>query len=1220
MMPPSKHLLFSTALLFAQLGISEDWTYRDALRPGKTVVNVSGEQSIERTRVRISQNIGWENAPRIRSERVEFDSALRDKRIEKTNELIAQLESLRKRPQQSSRQGEILMRLGEMYFDRSTDVALNESQAWEDDVHQWEKKDPAKRGVRPSLKTPKADKLRRQSLSLYLDLEKRSRSAQASNIRRDEVLFYLGITYMDLRQPKLGVAPLRELISKYPSSPRIFAARLQLADALFDQRVYRDALEQYLLLVSKSSRDVTEPMRAYTLYKMGWCYINLGAYEKAVASFKKTVEISKDSAQSIGFKSEALNDLTRTFALASQYDEGEAYLQNSDGNRNQLLTSFYSQVADLAESRGDVQRSRWAMKKLTELDASPSLKRSLALRELALVRKSGSAADFHKVLREYAQNFGRDSSASAAEQSQIEEELVTLLRSETKAFHNKAQRLKKKSAYEEARPFYSLYFEFVPDRYKDSEKNIHEMSYYFGELLYVLEDFKAASEAYSKVTAGPNQNPAQYARILCLRELAKKDPSLDGKFEEATEAFRKAFPSDGRGADLLYELAYDAYEKKDLKTAERRLLVVLSEYPDNERSKEALERLLFIWEQSGDFDEASAKAKALLGDAKFSKLVKSGSDRRRLEDFSDRAQFKELEAMPNESASDKREKANAYFKLSGQLEGSLKEKALNNALAYADQSKDNELRLVIQQQFLKEFPNSPYIKSIYLKGGELYALQGRFDAARSSYQKYLEIESHQTKDRDPVAVEKARWNLILILGHLENAWAQDPETPHALSKELVAAATQFIREHSKSKFRPRVLELLVSRSGVSAAEIGGYSKLTGLSDLERRTLRFGGILVALRNRDSNSVAAALKNFPAAQAGSWSAFERKVIALAALATVDQARARFGKMKVEYSPERFVPTLQKKFKVLEDLERDTLGVVAYGDGDVALRALTRISENYNELAADLSKASIPKEELASFVDPLREKSKSYIKSCFEKAKEFRISGQGLAECQKRSQSSPTAVLWTAELPRPQPNFVADQVDDRIPMLLKAAHTAAAAKDYGRADLALQLLKLDDENAGGSSLARSLEGVVVWNQGNDNVEALRLFRTAMEEVPAGGKSLALALRRNLAASYFQVADYERAISFAKELGAGDPLAIQIEGLSYLLSGQFAKAEKLFSKASATFKTNREILLYWAIAQGESGNTISATRNLQDYIELTRPSGGHFSRVLYKSWGVKK
>ncbi len=1225
----SRHLLFTTAMLLTQLGYSSEWTYREALSSGKSRVNVNSEQSIERSRVKISQSIDWDRAPKIKIDRVEFESAVREKRIEKTNELIGQLETLKKRNPSGRRLGEILMRLAEMYFDRSTDVALGESDEWEASVKRWEKKDSTQRGPRPVLKTPKADRHRRQSLALYLDLEKKSRDSRAAiseSVRRDEVLFYLGMTFMDLRQQSKGIAPLRELLSQFPKSPRVLGARLQLADALFDARDHREALENYLMIIANNgkSKDLTDPMRAYTLYKMGWCYINLGTYEKAVLSFKKTIEISRDSKQSIGFKSEALNDLTRAFALAKQYDEGEEYFKDLGSDGELLLNSFYMNVADMAESRGDMARSQWALKKLASLNVAGDLRRSLALRELGMLQRAGKGQEYLASLEKFAEEFGASSSShkklSDDEKKANDEELVAILRSEAKAVHNRAQRVKKADAYMEAVPYYELYFKFVPKPNNDTAVNLHEMRFFFGELLYALKKFDAASDTYKEVGPGIHQTEADYARLLCLRDLARKSSSRADEFEGAVDEFRKNHADDPRGADLMYELAYQAYEEKNLQLAEKRLLVVLADYPDNDRSRDAVERLLFIWEQSGDFEDASKKAKALLNNPKYAQLLSSGIDRRRVNDFSSRAEFKDIEKLPDQSSGDKREKANAYFKLASGLEGELKEKALNNALVLADQSKDNELRLLVQQQFVREFPNSPYIADIYLKGGEIYALQGKFEAAMASYSRFLEIEIRKTKGQDRSAIEKARWNQILILGYLENVWTQNPDRPAPLSKKLLSDANAFVREHPKSKFRPQVISLLSERASLGTRDLRELNGLASLTSTEKQIIKFAEARMGVLSKDRNAITALLREISPAKSSDLSTGQRRIVALAALTKFQESRANYARMKLDYNPARFVSTLQKKFKAVEDLEREAVTVVSYGDGDVALRALTLISEDYGSLADALGKANIPTEELKTFVDPLKDKATGFLNSCFEKAKEYRISGSGLGTCQERLQSSATAKIWISELPMPEPVAVPDSISNDSSALLRSAWQGIRDRSFGQAELAMRLMKENDPTTYSSALGQNILGIVTWLHNNENAEALRLFRNALDDSSSSQKDLALTIRRNLAASFFQVADYERSVEFSKGLGASDPVGVQLEGLSYLLKGDYSRAEKFFSQVSQNFRKNREFLLYWAIAQGESGNTISAHRNLQDFLELTRPPRDHFSRKLFQVWGIKK
>ena len=131
---------------------------------------------IERSRVTIRRTFE-KGEPSIRRESIAFEDAVRQKRLEKTQELVTQLEELVSREGQSARRGELQMRLAELYFERARDVASKESESWRKAVEKWEAISPESREKtkRPELRTPQADKLRRQSLGLYNDLDRRSR-------------------------------------------------------------------------------------------------------------------------------------------------------------------------------------------------------------------------------------------------------------------------------------------------------------------------------------------------------------------------------------------------------------------------------------------------------------------------------------------------------------------------------------------------------------------------------------------------------------------------------------------------------------------------------------------------------------------------------------------------------------------------------------------------------------------------------------------------------------------------------------------------------------------------------------------------------------------------------------------------------------------------------------------------------------------------------------
>jgi len=335
------------------------FSQRNLVKSNKEVVT---ESKIDRRFVQISRNVITNPSQSfLRADDIDFDRAKKLKNKKKTAELISQLEALIKRPGQKQRVGELKMRLAELYFDRSQGVAASEALQWEFQVKEWEKLSEEKRAqvARPILKTPKADVIRKRALLLYESLEKSSRVAdqgRSQQIQRDEVLYFLASTLVDLGQRKRAITFYDEFVKRYEKSPRIFSARLNLADLYFETNRYAQAIPLLLLVATGDGMPKNENqnhIKAYALYKLGWSYMNTGAQDKAVLAFKKTIETARNSQNErrIVFEKEALNDLSRAFALSGQFKEGEEYFLNFKDAA--ALRSFYIDAASSARDIGE---------------------------------------------------------------------------------------------------------------------------------------------------------------------------------------------------------------------------------------------------------------------------------------------------------------------------------------------------------------------------------------------------------------------------------------------------------------------------------------------------------------------------------------------------------------------------------------------------------------------------------------------------------------------------------------------------------------------------------------------------------------------------------------------------------------------------------------------------------------------------------------------------
>src|SRR5690606_18383510 len=129
----------------------------------------------------------------------------------------------------------------------------------------------------------------------------------------------------ELGSRKTAVKHLDELITKYPRSPRAFAARLNLADLQFESGSYSSALRNYLLLARDSKG---KSLETYVIYKLAWTYSALKDYSKAILAHQRVASITTNDSGRVGFRREALAELTRLFALDKKYAEGDAFFNS----------------------------------------------------------------------------------------------------------------------------------------------------------------------------------------------------------------------------------------------------------------------------------------------------------------------------------------------------------------------------------------------------------------------------------------------------------------------------------------------------------------------------------------------------------------------------------------------------------------------------------------------------------------------------------------------------------------------------------------------------------------------------------------------------------------------------------------------------------------------------------------------------------------------------
>jgi len=1223
----AKTLSRACCLLLVMTSIESYSQSASRVRPSNVATKyyepVKEEREIRRSRVNIRSTIETKKKPAlINPEDTSFEKARQFKLDQKTSELIEQLEALVKRPGQQSRVGELKMRLAELYYDRAQSVAAKEAEQWEKQVQAWEnlRENVRLQTARPTLKTPRADALRRKSLVVYLDLEKMSRGGdkgRALMVRRDEVLFYLSATYRDLGETRRAEPYYRELTSDFVQSPRIFSARLNLADIYFDQGKHREAIPLYLLVASgqgAAKDQTTESIKAYALYKLGWAYMNTAAYDRSVLSYKRAVEasIAFKSDRSLVLKKEALYDMARAYALLGNFSEAEAYFSEFGSEADEARARYDIEAASVARDSGRTSLALQFYDRLIEKNPKAWEAREYAIEKLKIYERQKNVAAFQKALDEFALSYGERSAwlrAQEPDQRPIAtQELVSLLRREAKNNHRNAQQKNQDILFSLARGFYSVYFNHVPSPNADTETNLHEMRFYFAELLYRIGEYELSAKYYSNVGAGPHAATARFSNILALRKAAEGSKSNKGLSEQlmaATESFVAEHPNDERAAGLLYSSAQEAFKTGDSKESVATLRRVVDQFSGEKTGVEAAERILFILDKEENYDALVLESQEFL---KNPLLVKAGGAtfKNRLQEYQQKSLFKRAEKLSNPQ-----NKAAAFLELASNLQGALKESALNNALVFSREAKDAALVARSEAELVAHFPKSNFAKDVYFRMGEAATVEGNWGLAKKHYSTYVANYSKQAKAADE-DVQAARWNLIFIEAHIQEGWYSSFEPRSSINAALLSDLESFVNDYPKSKHRLKAFEILAFRRGVSVAQVRNYLQMAQLSNAEKALLQEAELVAQVRAKQNYSTIVKSQ----AISSTSSALKKRSVAEAAFALLETKFNAHQKRALNYAVTAFVQSLQAKLKGLEDLEKEYLRVVAFGDGEVALRTLERLSRLYRGLGHDILKAPVPKEDLAPFVDPLFAKSQSFLKTCFEKAAELKIGGSGLHSCQNAASEIEADFSNLDQEKFADPQWVPLGLERvlKSPMAISAFESLKKSR-IGEASLAVSVVR-ERKDVDLSHLEKSLfdliEGLSFYRYSYIE-DAAKGFRLAMASSDKNIKNVAI---KNLTALYLNVADFEQAIDTIRPIARLDADTLALAALAHKGVGEISESLDAYDRALALDSNNPVLHFNKSFALAASNAFNEAAKSMQRYIELSKPAANDISRSLFRRW----
>ena len=375
--------------------------------------------------------------------------------------------------------------------------------------------------------------------------------------RMDQALFNLAALLNDVNRREKALEVFRRLIRSYPESKYIPDALLSFAEYYFN----RGDVEKALVLYQRIGKYADSPVYGYAVYKQGWCWLNLKDPARALKLFVKVIRDANKWGGSkkgkILLVKEAKKDAVRAYSHVGDPDRAWNYFRNIGGD---YAMKMLEGLAGIYYDQGKFVHSIQTYKQLIRLEPRS---KSLCGWQYSIVRATLSGKDKPRTVEEvrrlanvYALSRRRGLAKSSLKSCQSN--ASTMLRELATTWHREAQKTQDPATYRLAQHLYRDYLKTFP-----GESDHYRMSFYYAELLFKLERWEAAAEAYSTVvTAKPRGKylkEAAYAAVISWKNALNVDQEIKDTAEVERRGALTPRPIPAKQKRMLQ--AFDTYIK-----------------------------------------------------------------------------------------------------------------------------------------------------------------------------------------------------------------------------------------------------------------------------------------------------------------------------------------------------------------------------------------------------------------------------------------------------------------------------------------------------------------------------------------------------------------------------------------------------------------------------------------------------------------------------------
>ena len=662
---------------------------------------------------------------------------------------------------------ELIMRLSEMYFEEGRDLYLDEMRVYNAKVDEVFNAGGSPDSVHIEDFIKASREWQGRSIKLYQQIL--TNYPQFS--RADEATFFLGSALNDTGEYAKAAEQFLNLVKQYPDSTYVTDSFVQIGEYYFNEK---NDPNKAMLAYRKATVDKNHEKYAFAMYKLAWCYYNLGEGTTAINTMKAVVQYADagGSQSKIQLQDEALKDLVLFFADFGDMEDAIAYFKQI-GKQN-LINDLLKKLANTFVEQGKFDQAIEMYRRLITDNPTAPVSASFQNEIITAYKKTGKKVETLAEIDRLRTTYGKQSSwarANASNQDAVKdatEMIERALHTIATDYHNEAKKLGTGAGavkvYGLAEQAYRTYLQEFP-----TGKNTYEMRYSFSELLYKIKKYDEAYDQEMQVVAidtkGQHSEFCADSAIFSANEMLKReakasaaggpDPGShaeqpltewEGKKLKALDQFAQLFPSSDKVRGVIYQSGYLLNNRNHFKEASERFNVVIKMDPSSKDAEQAANIILDNFALVNDLVNLKSNAKlyfdqAGLGDADFKKDVYHQYENASIalieEDF--------------KKTADKSKAAADYQAFYKEFPTSTKaDIALNNATVYLHDLGRATEGIPVRLEIINKFPKSKYYKDQVAALGFDYESQAKFSDSADWYEKLFYLDKTHASAPDAI--------------------------------------------------------------------------------------------------------------------------------------------------------------------------------------------------------------------------------------------------------------------------------------------------------------------------------------------------------------------------------------------------------------------------------------------------------------------------------------